>query len=134
MKLLWIDDDVANLDAQQRYLERAGFNVEALDNVDDAWARIQRGDAPAIILDIMMATGKLLKDTPTDGGLITGEQFLLRLRDQGKLKGLKIIIYTITNNESSRKLAEELGIRFYTKQSDPGKALAEIAKREFLES
>jgi CheY-like chemotaxis protein len=135
MQIMWIDDDVVNSDAQQEFLTECGFIVEVIDNVDDAWARLSsKKDLPdGIILDIMMGTGDLLKGEPTKGGLTTGQHFLMKMESAGMLDKIKVIIYTIVADTDAKAEVDRLGVKYYRKQSHPGRRLVNIAISEFGE-
>lgn len=132
MKIVWIDDDVANLVPQQELLRQRGYVVEVIDNVDDAWVRVTSDDPPDyVILDIMMATGRLLRGQPTKGGLTAGTHFLKKLEESGKLSRIKLIIYSIVADPDTIAEADRLGISFYKKQSAPGRRLVDVVATEF---
>lgn len=133
MLILWIDDDVANLEAQQEYLADEGFVVEVIDNLDDAWHRLTSEAAPfpdVIILDVMMATGKLLIDEETKGGLTSGANFLRKLHTSGLQQRTRVVVYTIVADLDAKDMVEQLGVPFVRKQSAPGKRIVELIKRE----
>jgi DNA-binding response OmpR family regulator len=133
VRLLWIDDDGNLLRSQIRRLTEKGYKVSVASNVDAAWEILHStaDETNGIILDIMMGTGELLHHENTKGGLITGEHFLRRLREEETLSGVKVIIYTVTDNDSTKDYASEIGVSYYSKQDYPGKALVDIVVREF---
>ena len=135
MTILWIDDDVNNLDIQIDALRKHGYGVEPFSDVDRAWRRIiEANGAPlCVIMDVMMGTGDLLLNRPTNGGLRTGEQFLRLLKEKQMLASLKVFVFTITSNPSTHELCTELGINFHRKTDYPGKRIVELAIQEFGE-
>ena len=95
--VLWVDDDHQALDSQVEGLERAGFDITVIDNVDDAYEKIANSGNKfdAFIVDVMMATGKRYKAKNTNGGQRTGIVFISDLIDSGLVQKNQVIAYTI---------------------------------------
>lgn len=133
MKLVWVDDDGELLEHQIPALERAGFSVDVVSDVDAAYRylRDKSGRYDGVILDIMMGTGDLLLGEDTNGGMTTGHQFLKRLLSEGILGKAKVIAYSIVEDPAVKSAVEALGVRFFKKQAYPGYALRSLAIQEF---
>ena len=133
MTILWIDDDGVLLESQKRQISDAGYQLSVVQTVDEAWKVLNAPGATfkGIILDVMMATGALLKDSETNGGLLTGERFLEEMNKAGLLTRHPIFIYTITQNPSTNELARQYNISCYRKHSYPGKQLVKLIDKHF---
>ncbi|HEY4940924.1 MAG TPA: hypothetical protein VII56_05810 [Rhizomicrobium sp.] len=133
MKIVWIDDDVRTLGSQKRFLEKAGYEVEQIRDVDQAWKRLNDGaeENLCVILDVMMGTGKLLINKPTNGGLRTGREFLRLMVEKDLLKKVKLFVYTIIDDVQTRDFCGEQNIRYWRKSDLLGKKLVGVVNEEF---
>ncbi|MGE3915177.1 MAG: hypothetical protein AB7F78_05705 [Hyphomicrobiaceae bacterium] len=135
MRIVWLDDDGELLENAVVALRRAGYVVDMLTNVGDAWKFLEE-NAPTIdglILDIMMATGELLSEENTNGGMRAGAVFLRKFLQNSATSGIKVFVYTIVEDEAVRTAVSDLKIKYFRKQSYPGQAIVQLVREEFGE-
>ena len=132
-KIVWIDDDQHSIETQVARLKLANYDVTVMPSVDEAYKTLSDPECEiqCVVLDIMMATGSLLKGKDTEGGLKTGAEFLRFLSSEGLFNKFKWIIYTITDNEDTWSISNELNVPIYKKQNYPGKSFIEVIVKEF---
>jgi len=115
--ILWVDDDVNKfaLLSDRVELERSGFNIIAIDNVDDFLKFINNDtrSIDCVILDMLMATGKLkLKDT--QNGTRTGIPLYNELL-KSKYSGVKVVVYSVFKKTDLGEFGEYKKIEFISK-------------------
>lgn len=96
--LLMVDEEYRRMSTVQEYLEKYGYTVNLIDNVDDAmdFIKSKYNLIDAIILDLMMPWGKLFSKEESEYGLLTGYLLFKKIRKEyGHSK--PIIIYTAVN-------------------------------------
>lgn len=111
-KILFIDDELLEIEPYKTLLEMEGFLVEVIENPEEALTIItEKIDSyDLLILDIMMKCGKYdLKETRY--GRRTGLKVLEEIRNI--TAKLPIIILTVVEDPILKKEAERFGINFY---------------------
>lgn len=75
-RILWVDDDRSMVQPYVSRLRGAGFDVQYLDNVDEAVREIEhKRPYDLIIWDMAMPPGLRFAEMPTQGGFQTGRLF-----------------------------------------------------------
>lgn len=93
--LLLVDDDVASLEAMERFLEEAGWQTLKATNGREALDLLSKTLPAAIILDLLMPE-------------MDGFEFLSRLRADAQLKNIPVIVLTGKDpNEEELKFLKE---------------------------
>lgn len=86
-KILVVDDDFINVALLKRYVLNAGFDVNAVYNGKEALEEIQQDVPDLILLDSVMPE-------------MNGFELCRQIREDGRLKGIPIIMVTGLNTES----------------------------------
>jgi CheY-like chemotaxis protein len=97
IRILWVDADKALLSGYvDELVERGGFEVEFVDNVDDAVARVRdpRQQYSLVIWEMIMPPGKIFggRRIDTADGLTTGRCFQALVKDC--LPSIKTLLFT----------------------------------------
>lgn len=99
--ILYIDDEPRYVESfvDELNLEFENKKIESINNTDKAVVFFEQyaQEIEIVILDIMMPSGKVFKDKPTQEGLLTGLFFYEYIRE--KYIDLPIIIFTNTSEE-----------------------------------
>lgn len=76
--IIFIDDEPDYIEPYTDAFVISGFKVKTIDNVDHAWKEINQNikELDAVVLDIMMPSGRLFGGKDTKSGLRTGLHFL----------------------------------------------------------
>jgi DNA-binding NarL/FixJ family response regulator len=113
-KLLLVDDEPGLREAVEAYLEDEGFTVDVASNANEGWELIQQETPDLVITDIMMPQ-------------VDGYQFLDKLRDDPRYKGLPVIFLTAKGMTSDRIKGYEAGCDGYlSKPFDPDELVAMV--------
>lgn len=116
--ILWVDDDVNRMALlpDRDALEEKGYNIIAIDRVDDFLHFIKEDSRQidCIILDIHMATGDL-NSIETQNGTRTGIPLYNIIQKTPKYKNTIIVIYSVFKKEDLGKIGEEDKIVFLLK-------------------
>jgi len=111
-KLLLVDDEPGLREAVEAYLEDEGFVVQVASNANEAWALIQQQIPDLVITDIMMPQ-------------VDGYQFLEKLRNDPRYKGLPVVFLTAKGMTADRIKGYESGCDAYlSKPFDPDELVA----------
>ena len=102
--ILFIDDELRQMENYIEELRLSGHEVEFKNNVDDAliFLEINIAKLKIIILDIMMPPGKLFQNGDVEYGLRTGVKFYRKIRTLSNK--IKVVVLT---NVSDEKVAEQ---------------------------
>jgi CheY-like chemotaxis protein len=97
--ILFVDDDEFGMKPYRLALEDGGFTVLLAQDPDQAMTQLTAGASTiaAVILDVLMPSGELLKDQNVDHGLKTGLRMLSHIREL--YPQLPVIIFSVTNND-----------------------------------
>ena len=111
-KLLLVDDEPSLREAVEAYLEDEGFIVKVASNADEGWEFMEQETPDLVITDIMMPR-------------VDGYQFLEKLRDDPRYKGLPVILLTAKGMTSDRIKGHNAGCDAYlSKPFDPDELVA----------
>lgn len=111
-KLLLVDDEPGLREAVEAYLADEGFVVQVASNANEAWALIQQQIPDLVITDIMMPQ-------------VDGYQFLEKLRNDPRYKGLPVVFLTAKGMTADRIKGYESGCDAYlSKPFDPDELVA----------
>jgi len=128
--VLMIDDDEWPTKFYETALLRRDFKVERCTDPDTAYefAKENKGNLRAIVLDVMMPPGERYKNRDTDDGLKTGILLYQDLR--GIIKpNLPIVVLTnVWNRETLKTLPEGEGLRIAEKLDVPPLELAMLVE------
>lgn len=95
--ILWVDDDVNRITllSDRVELEKKGFNIIAIDNVDDflKFIKTNTNTIDCVILDMHMATGSFTREE-TQNGIFTGIALYRQLL-KSRYREVKIAVYTV---------------------------------------
>lgn len=84
--IVLVDDDHGPMDYYKQSLELAGFQVQHIDETDEAMRRLQNWptkEPPALfVIDMMMPYGSYLSAAETDDGLQTGKFLIATCQKQ----------------------------------------------------
>lgn len=103
-KILFVEDDDALAGVYVMRLEAEGFEVNRVDNGEDALATAVSFKPDLVLLDVMMPK-------------VSGFDVLDILRNTPETANLKIVMLTALSQESDKKRAEELGVDDYLVKS-----------------
>lgn len=99
-KVLWVDDDIDfALYSFMDELEESDYRVIRAQNPDVAWQQLEDNDIDAIIMDIMMPTGELLKSETSQKGMYTGLKLLEKIKQEPQYAKIPALIFTILNKD-----------------------------------
>lgn len=111
-KLLLVDDEPGLREAVEAYLEDEGFIVQVASNANEGWELIQQQTPNLVITDIMMPQ-------------VDGYQFLEKLRNDPRYKGLPVVFLTAKGMTADRIKGYESGCDAYlSKPFDPDELVA----------
>jgi len=111
-KLLLVDDEPGLREAVEAYLEDEGFIVEVASNGNEGWDLLEQEPPDLVITDIMMPQ-------------VDGYQFLQKLREDPRYKGLPVILLTAKGMTADRIKGHEAGCDAYvSKPFDPDELVA----------
>mgnify|MGYP006279485841 CR=1 FL=1 len=111
-KLLLVDDEPGLREAVEAYLEDEGFIVQVASNANEGWELIQQQTPDLVITDIMMPQ-------------VDGYQFLEKLRNDPRYKGLPVVFLTAKGMTADRIKGYESGCDAYlSKPFDPDELVA----------
>jgi len=99
-RILWFDNDPANLIPFVDALEDEGHEVKVVENLTDAEHSLKEARYDLLIVDVMIPTMSELEETrykpeETDLGYKTGLLFYIKLKDVLKNAGTKIMVMTV---------------------------------------
>jgi len=132
-KIIWVDDDVYLLRPQHQFLSEAGYEVEMVPDVDEAWEIIRENKDGSVnaIIDIMMNPGILFQNENHNYGLRTGVLFAKKLKDCNFSKRVRFFVFTHCSDNVIEREVKQLGVSFYSKQDYRGSKVVEIVNSEF---
>ncbi|PSO50386.1 MAG: DNA-binding response regulator [Cyanobacteria bacterium SW_9_44_58] len=111
-KLLLVDDKPGLREAVEAYLEDEGFIIQVASNANEGWELIQQQPPDLVITDIMMPQ-------------VDGYQFLEKLRNDPRYKGLPVVFLTAKGMTADRIKGYESGCDAYlSKPFDPEELVA----------
>jgi len=101
--ILIIDDQVREMNSYTLELELSGYEVLCKSSVDEAWLYFENNSnhIELCIIDLMMPSGSIFKDTDTQKGLRTGISFYRKVREIST--ECAIIIFTKFSEMSASK-------------------------------
>ncbi len=114
IKILWVDDEIDHLKAQILFLERKGYNIEAVTNGYDAIDRCQEETFDVVFLDESMPG-------------ITGLETLTKLKEINN----NLPVVMITKNEAEDIMEEAIGAQitdYLIKPVNPHQILLTLKK------
>ncbi len=118
--ILWVDDDITfSLDAFVDELKEEGFTILEAKNPDEMWENLknQEENIEAIIMDIMMPTGKTIDKSKSRMGSITGLILADELKNKSsKYNKIPIIIFTILSDQDVQDWADTNNVPLLKKQ------------------
>jgi len=125
-KLLLVDDEPSLQEAVEAYLEDEGFLVNVASNANEGWQLLEQDTPDLVITDIMMPQ-------------VDGYQFLEKLREDPRYKGLPVIFLTAKGMTADRIKGHQAGCDAYlSKPFDPDELVAIVknllSRRESLSS
>src|SRR5215217_4417116 len=91
-KILWVDDEIENLQSQKMFLENKGYHVHTLTNGFDAIDYVKEHPVDVVLLDETMPG-------------ITGLETLAKIKEVSS----QIPIVLITKNETENLMNEAIG-------------------------
>jgi len=132
-KIIWIDDDDDLIRPQRENLESIGYQVQVTPDVDLAIDLIRKSpiEIKGAIVDVMMDTGKTLRDEDHDAGLRTGLVLCQMLRREDRCPPPRVFIFTHRNDPKAAGEFRDLGINYYKKQHYKGNAICDLVEKEF---
>ena len=135
-RILWFDNDPANLIPFIDALKDEGHEVEVVENVTDAEHSLKNARYDLMIVDVMIPTKSELEETrykpeETDLGYKTGLLFYIKLREVLESAGTRIMVMTVRLDKAIMDEFIKAGLRpesYATKyeMSDPTEFLAKI--------
>lgn len=90
--VVFIDDDIGNMDLFEEKFRRLDLDVQPFDEVDSGMAFLENNDVAAVVLDIMMSPGKRYAHLDTRKGKRTGVHLYKELRSLRP--DLPILVFT----------------------------------------
>lgn len=114
--ILFIDDEPRYVEAYRNELENDGYQVEFIADVDKAISFLSghRAEVELVILDIMMPSGRALRDADTKKGRRTGVYLYKELR--ASASSLPFIILTnVSDPEVEKEIEKECDCQFMHK-------------------
>ena len=113
-RILWVDNDRFHLRPHRARLRNAGFIVERASSVSEALSAISSSSPDLCILDAMLPVGEgnevEYSVTETDLGRRTGLVFYKRHRRLFKEKNIKVLVFTIREDEAIQRGFREAGL------------------------
>jgi CheY-like chemotaxis protein len=102
--ILFLDDEQRKMDSHRLELEKAGYEVEYLNDVDRALLFFEKNSAAIdlVILDIMMPWGKSFTKEETDYGMRTGILVFDRIR--ALVPDVKVLVLTNVTDDTVLKV------------------------------
>ena|SRR5712691_788518 len=132
--ILFVDDEPRYVDSYVQELKMSGFDVSLQTSADSAFKFLEENKGKTeplvldlMIVDVMMPSGKTLKDANTQDGLRTGVRLYERMRAQ--LPDLPVLVLTnVSDPEVERMFAKERNCLFLRKDQCLPFELAERIK------
>lgn len=121
IKIIWVDDDInrPELRAEKDELSERGCEIIAVQGADSflEMLRDPRGnfDCDCIILDLSMPVGSEFSLKDAEYGSRTGILLMKRIRDSFLFSKVKIIIYSIVDNDEVFKECKNAGALYLKK-------------------
>lgn len=118
--ILFVDDESREMDSYKRELE-IQFSLTKIifkDDIDEAWRFYldNKDELKLVLLDIMMPSGKLFKNSESQDGLRTGVKFFEKLRaEQPKLK--IILLTNVSDKYVADRFNTEPNCYFFLKEN-----------------
>jgi DNA-binding response OmpR family regulator len=113
-KVLIVDDDPSVLNFVRRSLELEGFGVVDAADASTAWRTLNEEDPDAAVMDLRLQ------------GTMDGWALIRRIRDEGRLSRLPIVVMTGQSDQATQDKAEGLGCAFLGKPFDEKALLGEL--------
>jgi CheY-like chemotaxis protein len=107
-KILFIDDNLGELENSQKELEYAGFNCHIVKGISDAEELLKINEYGCLIIDLNMDNTHLPKKykDETESGMFTGWVWLYRVVEPSQLAGpsAKYVIYSAYIEELKERI------------------------------
>jgi len=94
--ILLVEDDPFLIDIYTVKFKERGFSIDVAKNGDECFSKLEEGNPDLVLLDIVLPK-------------LDGWEILRKLKNDGKLKGLKIVI--LSNLGQSQKGEVEKGMK-----------------------
>ena len=115
--ILFVDDELRQMDSYVQELKLSGFELSQVNNVDEAlqYFNEKYKEISLVILDIMMAPGAAFSSEETKDGLRTGESFYREIRKVSR--DLPIILFTnVSDEQVEARFSKEENCWFFRKE------------------
>ncbi len=100
-EILLVDDEEDIIWLTKKILEKEGFKVKAVKNGEEALKLLKKGYKPdLILLDVMMPG-------------TNGWEICKKIKEDEKLKKLKVAIFTIRTTEEDKAISKEVGADYH---------------------
>ena len=116
-KILLVEDDPLITEIYTTKLKECDFEVVAISNGESAFKELQKRKFDLLVLDIVLPE-------------LTGFEILQRIRNNQKLKNLKVLILSNLGQKSDIERARKLGVSKYLIKANftPSEVVGEIRK------
>jgi predicted nucleotide-binding protein len=115
-RILFVDDELRDVDAYVLELKFAGFDVTTTASADEAFKLVSNESFDLVVLDIMMPPGKHFRNKETAFGLKTGLMLALLVRQ--KLPGTMIVAFTNNPDPNIKELFSRNEHLLYLRKED----------------
>lgn len=115
--ILWIDDDIdVALSSFIDELKEADYHVLRAQTPDKAWQLLKENSISAIIMDVMLPTGKIIDPITSQRGMYVGLRLLEKIKGEPKYAKIPALIFTILNKDKEvTNWAQKNGIKVLLK-------------------
>lgn len=128
--ILFVDDEPRWTLTYVEELRTCGYNVVFKENVDEARCYLKDNLAhiTLLILDIMMPSGKEMRDEETRYGLRTGERFYDLVRQEISTDLPVFILTNVSDKRLEERFLQEPRCTFLSKEETPPHKLGEMVQ------